>query len=93
VETTQVEISDAKGNALEGSRALLWGNNAAWLCHKCDRLLGNRTSDSEFRVECSCGTRYEITRAPNKNGKLNLGAATGVRLRELDQHRTHIRDI
>ena len=59
-------------------KGLLWGNNAAWIC-KCGELLGNRTADGEHTVHCECGRDYEIERAPNKNGKLNLGAATGIK--------------
>lgn len=78
METVQVEIIGIDGSPLRGSRALIWGNNAAWLCTNCDRLLGNRTGDTEYRVACACGAGYEITRSPNKSGDLNLGAATGV---------------
>jgi hypothetical protein len=78
METTQIEIKGKDGRAIQGSRALIWGNNAAWLCPNCDHLLGNRTGDTEFRVACACGARYEIQRSRNKSGKFNLGPATGV---------------
>ena len=81
MKTNQVNVGDSKGTPVTGSQALVWGNNAAWLCIKCKRLLGNRTADGECEVDCSCGVRYEILRAPNKNGSLNLGPATGVRQR------------
>ena len=78
MDTLQVEIKLKDGTPIQGSRALIWGNNASWLCPSCDRLLGNRTGDTEFKVVCSCGTRYEIMRSKNKSGTLNLGPATGV---------------
>jgi len=81
METKPISVEDASGQPVEGSRALLWGNNAAWLCIECNRLLGNRTGDGECNVECACGLRYEILRSPNRYGTLNLGPATGVRQR------------
>ena len=77
--TQLVVIQDEQEGAITGSRALLWGNNAAWLCTECNTLLGNRTGDNDFLVGCQCGTRYEILRSPNRNGRLHLGPATGVR--------------
>ena len=82
MKTTSVEIIDAVGNPISGSRALIWGNNAAWLCSACDRLLANRTGDLEFEVDCPCGIRYEILRTPHsKNGRLDQGPASGIRER------------
>jgi hypothetical protein len=81
MQTTEVFIEDAGGLAIQGSRALLWGNNAAWLCVECDRLLGNRTGERDYQVACPCGARYEILRAPNRSGILDLGPAAGVRRR------------
>lgn len=78
--TKQVPVTNAGGQPVKESQALVWGNNAAWLCITCGRLQGNRTADGECNVTCACGTRYELLRAPNKNGKLNLGPATGVRV-------------
>lgn len=83
MKTTSLPVSDMAGQPIEGSQALVWGNNAAWLCTECGRLLGNRTADGECEVRCPCGAGYEILRAPNKNGNLNLGPATGVRRRPL----------
>jgi hypothetical protein len=79
VETTEFEVLGIDGKALKGTRGLIWGNNASWLCVGCDRLSGNRTGETEFRVTCPCGHKYEILRSPNKNGSLDLGPATGVR--------------
>ena len=79
MQTNPVSIKDAAGQSIQGSRALIWGNNASWLCVRCDRLLGNRTGDTEFQVVCPCKIHYEILRDPNKNGTLHLGRATGVR--------------
>lgn len=81
MKTKQVVVEDVQGRPVAGSQALVWGNNAAWLCVKCGALLGNRTADDEYQVDCPCGLRYEIVRGPNKNGRLNLGPATGVRRR------------
>lgn len=78
METVQVEIKLKDGAAIHGSRALIWGNNASWLCSGCDRLLGNRTGDTEYKVTCSCGARYEIERSENSKGNLHQGPATGV---------------
>jgi hypothetical protein len=77
--TYPVPIQDSTGQAIPNSRALIWGNNAAWLCVDCDQLLGNRTGDTEFQVTCPCGVRYEILGVRNDQGRLNLCRATGVR--------------
>lgn len=82
MKTTKVFITDQKGIAISASRALLWGNNSAWLCTECGELLGNRTGDKEYLIECTntgCNAKYEIERAINKSGKLHLGPAMGVR--------------
>lgn len=79
MKTTSLLVSNADGQPVEGSQALMWGNNAAWLCTQCGQLLGNRTADGECNVSCACGAGYEILRVPNQNGNLNLGPATGVR--------------
>ncbi len=82
MKTTPVEIVDAAGDPIPESRALVWGNNAAWLCNACDRLLANQTGDAEFQVDCPCGIRYEILGTPNsKKGRLHQGPASGVRER------------
>ncbi len=72
-------ITDINGNPDPASKALLWGNNAAWLCTECRELLGNRTGDTEYQVECKCTAKYEILRSENKHGRLHLGPAKGVR--------------
>jgi hypothetical protein len=77
--TTKTFIKNHDGNPLKDSVALLWGNNAAWLCIECRELLGNRTGDTEYQVACQCGAKYEIERTQNKSGNLNLGAAIGIR--------------
>jgi hypothetical protein len=80
--TYPVLVQDATGQPIPNSRALIWGNNAAWLCVgvECDQLLGNRTADGEHLVNCSCGVHYEILRAPNnRSGRLHMGRAIGVR--------------
>ena len=79
MQTTRTSIEDAAGQPIGGSRALVWGNNAAWVCLECGELVGNRTGDTEFQVNCACGARYEILRGENSNGSLNLGPAQGVR--------------
>jgi hypothetical protein len=81
MQTKPMSLEDSSGAPIADTQALLWGNNAAWVCVNCQRLLGNRTGDEECEVECHCGVRYEILRAPNRNGSLNLGPATGVRRR------------
>jgi hypothetical protein len=78
MKTTKAWIKNHDGNLLENSVVLLWGNNAAWLCIKCCELLGNRTGDTEYQVQCQCGAKYEIERTQNKSGKLHLGAAIGI---------------
>ena len=78
METTNVALNNSAGKLVDGSRGLIWGNNAAWLCVKCGKLLGNRTGDTEFRVTCSCASRYEIVRGRNKSGSLHLGPALGI---------------
>ncbi len=82
METTKILITDKKGNPISSSKALRWGNNAAWICPECGELLGNRTGDTEYQVECTnieCSAKYEIERAENKSGKLHLGPAKGIR--------------
>lgn len=81
MKTTKTFIKNRNGNPLKDSVALIWGNNAAWLCIQiqCSELFGNRTGDTEFRVECQCGAIYEIERTQNKSGNHHLGAAIGVR--------------
>ena len=74
MQTTPVLIQDKNGNPIDGSRALIWGNNAAWLCIGCDQLLGNRTADGEFHVVCGCGRAYDS----HREGDQNLARATGV---------------
>ena len=79
MKTTAKKISDKEGSVIHESKALIWGNNAAWLCTDCEELLANRTGDSDFKVTCSCGARYKILRSPSKkSGKLHLGPAKGV---------------
>ena len=79
METKRVAIQDHSENVIENSRALVWGNNAAWICTGCGQLLGNRTGDADYQVQCDCGLGYEILRRSNKSGDLNLGSAVGVR--------------
>jgi hypothetical protein len=85
MQTFPDQVQDRNGNPIPGSRALLFGNNASWDCVRpeCDDLLGNRTGDNDFTVACGCGYVYDIQRAPNRNGNLNLGRATGVRCRNV----------
>lgn len=78
MQTQPAQVVDNTQQAIPGSHALLWGNNAAWICTKCSNLLGNRTGDHDFAVTCNCGIRYEILRGQNVNGNLDLGPALGV---------------
>lgn len=79
MKTRRAQILDSDCNPMACTHALLWGNNAAWLCTGCGELLGNRTGDTEYVVSCDCGAQYEIARAPNRrSGSLHLGPATGV---------------
>lgn len=82
MKTKKIFIAGPDGHPISSSKALIWGNNAAWLCTDCGELLGNRTGENEYRVECTnepCPGTYEIVRKPNKSGKMHLGPATGVR--------------
>ncbi len=79
MDTTPTQIEDAAGQLIPNTRALLWGNNASWLCPDCGALLGNRTGDTEYQVACPCGVQFEIRRGPNKSGQLHLGPARAVR--------------
>ena len=79
--TTKIRVHDTNGSPINSSKGLLCGNNAAWLCTECGELLGSRTGDSEYIVECTsslCEVKYEIVRAENKNGRLHLGPAKGI---------------
>ena len=81
MKTTKVQITTPNGSPILNSVAIVWGNNAAWLCttKACSTMHGGRTADGETEVQCECSVRYEILRAPNKNGRLNLGPAVGIR--------------
>jgi hypothetical protein len=64
------------------SERFILGNNAAWLCDKCSKLVGARTSsDSEILiVRCECGQAYELVADPNRSGAFNTGPVKAVRL-------------
>lgn len=79
METKKTLIKDQKSNPISKSKALQWGNNAAWLCTQCGELLGNRTGDKDYQVQCKCTAKYEIDRKENRNGALHLGSAEGIR--------------
>jgi hypothetical protein len=66
----------------ENINALLWGNNAAWLCCKCSELVGARTSsNSETQtIRCECGQTYELIADLNRKGTFNKGPAKAVKL-------------
>ncbi len=72
-------IIGVDGREIEGTKALLWGNNAAWICTKCDQLVGSRTGKREKTVSCDCGRRYILVSAQNQYGEYNQGAAKSVR--------------
>jgi hypothetical protein len=78
MQTRRDSVRDVRGDPIPGSTGLLWGNNAAWLCVDCKQLLGNRTDD-DFQLQCDCGTRYEIVRGLNRNGRTFLGRALEIR--------------
>lgn len=79
METKKRSITGPDRKPIHNSKALIWGNNAAWLC-ECGELLGNRTGDTEYQVKCiNCEAEYGIERKENRSGNLHLGAATGVR--------------
>lgn len=82
MKTSKSQVKDLVGNPVKNSKALLWGNNAAWVCVDCGELLANRTGDTEYQVECSaprCTAKYEIERGENKNGEQHLGPSIGIR--------------
>lgn len=78
MQTRRDSVRTAQGEPIPGSTALLWGNNAAWLCIQCGILLGNRT-DADHTLQCDCGTDYEIVRGLNRNGNFFLGRAEAVK--------------
>lgn len=81
--TTNVYIEDLEGEEIPGSTAIIWGNNAAWICEGegCEELLGGRTANKECVVECPrCHAKYMIERRKNKNDRFNLGPAKGIRM-------------
>jgi hypothetical protein len=83
VRTTEVDIRDFEGEPIPGSKAIVWGNNAAWICEGegCEELLGGRTANKECVVECpNCCAEYRIERRKNKNKRFNLGPAKGIRM-------------
>lgn len=75
----KINVIDLDGRPNICGDGIAWGNNGAWHCLECGRHLGGRTADSCYKVACDCGVEYEIDRSPNKNGKLNLGRAMGIR--------------
>jgi len=76
--TNKIFIVEKGGAEIIESKALIWGNNASWLCTVCNELLGNRTGDSDYRVTCvGCGTLFEILRE-SKNDSKHLTRALGV---------------
>jgi DNA-directed RNA polymerase subunit RPC12/RpoP len=81
MKTEHVQILDHNGNPIPKSKALLWGNNAAWICPSCGELVGARTSSSqkEKKIECRCGKAYLLSASPNKKGVFRLGSAETVR--------------
>jgi phage FluMu protein Com len=80
MKTKKEPIKDQYRREIKKSQALLWGNNASWLCTQCGELLGNRTGDTEYQVKCAtCNTGYEIERKLNRAGRLHFGPAIGVR--------------
>lgn len=82
MKTKKLLVKDIAGNSISNSKALLWGNNAAWVCVDCEELLANRTGDTEYLVECSaptCTAKYEIERGETKNGGQHLGPSIGIR--------------
>lgn len=80
METYPSFILDANSRPILTSKALLWGNNAAWICPDCGELVGNRTGDREFLVTCRCGNEFQIHRGRNKNGEHHQAIALGVQL-------------
>lgn len=82
MKTTKLLVTNQKGIEISNSKALVWGNNAEWLCTECGELLGNRTGDKEYQVKrtnTNCKAKYEIERCINKSGNLHLGPALGIR--------------
>jgi homoaconitase/3-isopropylmalate dehydratase large subunit len=78
---TPTEIRDEQQALIPGTRALLWGNNAAWICQSCGELLGGRTGNIELHVTCdSCRAPYTILRVKSRQGAYHLGAAAGVQV-------------
>ena len=67
--------------AKKDSKALLWGNNAAWLCDGCGELVGARTSSNseKLTIRCECGLAYELVADLNSKGTFNKGPAKAVR--------------
>jgi DNA-directed RNA polymerase subunit RPC12/RpoP len=81
MQTNHGTVTDTNGQRVQDSQALWWGNNASWICVKCGRLLGNRTGDTEYLVQCpQCETKYEILRGLTKKGNRHLAPALGVKL-------------
>jgi hypothetical protein len=68
--------------ANKDSKALLWGKNAAWLCHGCGELVRARTSSNseKLTVRCECGLAYELVADSNSKGTFNKGPAKAVSL-------------
>ena len=73
METTEVLIKNRHDEPIPNRKGWIWGNNAGWHCVDCEKFCASRTSNSEYRLECTCGLHYEILREENKNLKRTLG--------------------
>jgi hypothetical protein len=78
MKTKRVKIIGASKNI----KALLWGNNAAWLCESCGELVGARTSSNSKMqtICCECGQTYGLIADLNRKGTFNKGPAKAVKL-------------
>lgn len=83
MKTVKALIKDKNGKDIPSSKALLWGNNASWLCTKCGELVGNRTGKIENEViKCTtekCEESYEMKQKANKSGNFYQGAVVSIR--------------
>lgn len=76
-------VYDSKGNAMHEYKAVLYGNNAAWICPKCECVIIARTYMHEKPVDCcndeiECPAKFRLISDKNRKGAYLYGPAKKV---------------
>jgi len=72
-------IIGVDGREIEGTKALLWGNNAAGFAQSATSLLDRGRASGRKRSPVIVGRRHILVSAENQYGEYNQGAAKSVR--------------